>query len=67
MQSCRSGTKCTTCEAPCEHFCMQSCAYNNGGCGEDQICREAPNPDCEPGQCCSPVIVTCSGKHFSYM
>ena len=63
LQPCPPGTICTTCEATGERLCVQSCSNNNGGCAEDEICTEAPNPDCEPDQCCSSVNVICSGKH----
>ena len=64
MQLCPPGTIYTTCEATGKHLCVPSCANNNGGCDEDEICTEVQNPDCEPGQCCSPINVTCSGKCF---
>ena len=64
LQLCTPGSNCTLCESTGERYCVQSCAINNGGCDEEQICTEVSNPDCNPNQCCSPVNVTCSGKHL---
>ena len=62
--SCPPGSNCTICEATGERYCNYSCAIDNGGCTDAEQCTEVAVPDCNPGECCSPVNVTCSGKHF---
>ena len=44
---------------------MYSCAIDNGGCGEEEQCTEVANPICNPGECCSNVTITCTGKHVA--
>ena len=68
LQPCPPGSNCTICEANRERYCNYSCAIDNGGCTDEEQCTEVAVPDCNPGQCCSPVNVNCSGKHFlSYL
>ena len=64
LQPCPTGSNCTICEATGERYCNYSCAIDNGGCTDLEQCTEVAVPDCNPGECCSPVNVTCSGKHL---
>ena len=47
-----------------DRYCNYSCAIDNGGCAQGEQCIEVPNLNCNPGQCCSPVSINCSGKYF---
>ena len=66
LRPCPPGSKCRICEKTGEPYCVNSCACDNGGCPEGQRCVEVANQHCSPGQCCSPVNVSCSGKHIMY-
>ena len=62
LKQCPPGTRCRVCDETKQAYCEYSCAANNGGCPEGDRCAEVTIPDCEPGQCCSRVNVTCSGN-----
>ena len=62
MQPCPAGSECRVCEATGEAYCVYSCAIDNGGCGEGYLCTEMTVPTCNPGECCSNVTITCTGK-----
>ena len=66
LQPCPSGSECRICNATGETYCVYSCAIDNGGCAEGEQCAEVAVPTCQPGQCCSPVNITCGGKHIMY-
>ena len=62
MQPCPTGSECRVCEETGEPYCMYSCAIDNGGCAEGEQCSEVAAPTCNPGECCSNVTTTCTGK-----
>ena len=55
-------TICRICEETNEIYCEYSCTVDNGGCPRGSQCAEVDVPTCNPGQCCSHVITTCSGN-----
>ena len=58
-QQCPPGTIRRICKETNEAYCEYSCAIDNGGCPEGSQCVEVGVPTCNPGQCCSPVNITC--------
>ena len=64
LRPCSSGSKCKIYEETGEPYCVYSCACDNGGCTEGEQCTEVAVPTCDPGQCCSPVTITCTGKYI---
>ena len=62
VQQCPLGTIRKICKETNETYCEYSCAADNGGCPEGSQCAEVAVPTCNPGQCCSPVNITCSGN-----
>ena len=64
LRPCPPGSECRICEETGETYCVYSCAIDNGGCADGEQCAEVAVPTCEPGQCCSPVNITCGGKHY---
>ena len=59
---CPPGSRCEICKETGLPYCVFSCAIDNGGCEVGNQCAEVAVPSCMPGQCCSPVNITCSGK-----
>ena len=55
---CPFGSRCRLWNETRTPYCEYSCDVDNGGCGESQ-CIEVNVSTCTPGQCCSPVNVTC--------
>ena len=62
LQQCPPGTICKICDKTNEAYCEYSCAADNGGCPEGSQCAEVNVSTCNPGQCCSPVNINCSGN-----
>ena len=58
---CPRGSVCKVCNDTREAYCEYTCADDNGGCDEGSQCIEVDVPTCSPGQCCSPVNITCQG------
>ena len=56
---CPNGSRCRVWNETGEPYCEYSCAVSNGGCDEGSQCIEVDVPTCSPGQCCSPVNITC--------
>ena len=56
---CPNGSRCKVLNETGETYCEYSCAVDNGGCHEGSQCIEVDVPTCSPGQCCSPVNITC--------
>ena len=63
---CPPGSVCKVCPQTNLPYCEYSCKYDNGGCGGIE-CTEVDIPTCNPGQCCSPVNVTCEGMYTCSM
>ena len=67
LHQCPPGSVCKVCNQTNVPYCEYSCKYDNGGCGEASQCTEVDIPTCNPGQCCSPVNITCEGTYMQYL
>jgi len=56
---CPRGSVCRVCNRTRRAYCEYTCARDNGGCDTGSQCIEVYVPTCSPGQCCSPVNITC--------
>jgi len=59
---CPNGSMCRVCNETGLAYCEFSCSINYGGCPEHSTCIETPVTSCLPGQCCSPINITCERK-----
>ena len=64
LSPCPNGSMCKICSETGIRYCEYTCVVDNGGCDEGSQCIEVDVPECSPGQCCSPVNITCQGTYI---
>ena len=63
LSPCPRGSISKVCNKTRTKYCVHTRDVDNGGCDAGSQCVEIDVPACSPGQCCSPVNITCPSTY----